>query len=304
MRPRSASTTLAEGWRPLRQRDGFPGLAPGGPAPDEIARVLAAAMAQVPPELPPEPCSVPPPPPACGWCARPIDRHKAATTRCCGRPACEQRRVADIAATVERQQHDRHLALVERVKAAAAVDLERAAAALGVAPAALLVGVVPYQGDAVVPLPPERRAAFEAHLRGIATDGFAVPTPEDYASPDGGTRHAEPEPGLVVAACSTCQGACCGLGGPQMAFLTLRDVCRYRLTDPAPDPEAFVARYLGRLPARVGSGCLRLPGRRRLHAAAGGSRRHLQHLPLHGRAHDDAGAEGCKRCAPRCRHRA
>lgn len=240
---------VAEGWRPLRAGDPV-SLELGPPEPDEIARTLDVAMAQVPPDLAPEPGSVPPPPPACAWCGRPIDRHRAATTRCCGRPACERRRIVDIAATVERQQHDRHIALMERAEATSAPELDRAAARLGVAREALLVGVVPYQGRPVEPLPTERRAAFEAHLRRIAAEGFAAPRPEDHWSPDEDGRHDEAEPALVVAACSTCQGSCCRLGEAQMAFLTLRDVCRYRLTNPSPSPEGFVARYLDRLPAK------------------------------------------------------
>jgi hypothetical protein len=39
------------------------------------------------------------------------------------------------------------------------------------------------------------------------------------------------------------------MGASQMAFLTARDVCRYRLTAPAPTPEDFVARFLALLPA-------------------------------------------------------
>ena len=98
---------LTRGWRPLRMPGAPEAREPETPAAEAVARALTAALAQVPPDLAPEPGSIPPPPPACAWCDRPIDRHRAASTRCCGRLACEQRRVAEIAATVERQQHER-----------------------------------------------------------------------------------------------------------------------------------------------------------------------------------------------------
>lgn len=248
---------VADGWRPLRGSDGRAVPDDAVLPPEQVARALEAAQAQAPRDLPPEPGSVPPPRPACRWCGLPVDRHRAATTGCCGRPDCERRRVAEIAATVELQQHDRQIALMERTKATCAPDLDDASDALGVVRERLLVGVVPHQDRPAEPLSAQRRAAFEAHLRKIAAEGFAVPRPEDHWSPDGAERHHDPEPGLVVAACSTCRGSCCRLGGPQMAFLALVDVCQYRLTDPAPSPEGFVARYLGLLPqASVPEACV------------------------------------------------
>jgi hypothetical protein len=138
---------------------------------------------------------------------------------------------------------------MERAKADSATALDHAAAVLGVARDALLVGVVPHQGRPVEPLPADRRAAFTAHLVKIAAEGFADPRPADHWSTDESDPHEEPEPGPVVAPCSTCRGSCCRLGAQDMAFLTLREVCRYRLADPAATPEGFVARYLGLLPA-------------------------------------------------------
>jgi hypothetical protein len=254
--PAVATYEAAGGWRPLAAEAGLD--APGESVqPEAIGRTVAAALAQVPPHLPPEPGEVRPLAPTCKWCGIPIDRQKAATTRCCGRPNCERRRVADIAATVERQQHERHLALMERVKEACAPELARAGAALGAHRRHLLVGVVPHQDAPVETLPAERRAAFEAHLARIASEGFATARPEDHWSPDDGCERGAPEPGPVVAACATCKGSCCRLGGPQMAFLTLRDVCRFRLTDANPTPEGFVARYLGHLPpASVTGACV------------------------------------------------
>jgi hypothetical protein len=153
------------------------------------------------------------------------------------------------------------MALVAAMEEAWAAQLDDAAAALGLTPgtgrSSLVVGVVPRQDMAVLPLPPARRAAFEAHLAAVAAEGFAIDRPESHWSPDSAADRGTPEAGVAVAACSTCQGWCCRHGGPQMAFLTARDVCRYRLTAPAPTPEGFVARYLALLPpASVADACV------------------------------------------------
>jgi hypothetical protein len=250
------------GWRPFAApvgSDAASGAARGlrsGDSSGPGGRAAAAALAQVPPHLSGEAGPVPPALPACAWCGIPIDRHKAVTTRSCGRPACEGRRVAEVAARVEQRQHEQQRALVAAMGRAWAPQLDAAAAALGIGRDALVVGVVPRQEAPVLPLPAPRRAALEAHLAAIAAEGFAIARPEDHWSPGDAAGRAAPETGLAVAACSTCQGSCCRLGGAQMAFLTARDVCRYRLTEPAPTAEGFVARYLGFLPeASVADAC-------------------------------------------------
>ena len=231
------------GWRPFA----MPETSASEPAPD--GRAAAAALAQVPQHLPAEGGSVPAAAPVCAWCGIPIGRHKAVTTRSCGRPACESRRTAEVSARVEHRRHEQQLALVAAMEKAWAPQLDGAAAALGAARGSLVVGVVPRQDTAIMPLPPPRRAAFEAHLAAVAAEGFAIARPEDHWSPDSAADQGMPETGLAVAACSTCQGWCCRMGAPQMAFLTARDVCRYRLTAPSPTAEGFVTRYLALLPA-------------------------------------------------------
>ena len=248
---RALATYDAErGWRP------FPAPHAQG-ARDPDGRAAAAALAQVPPHLPAAGSTVQAPASVCAWCGIPVGRHKAVTTRSCGRPACESRRMAEISARVAQRQHAQHLALVAAIEKAWAPQLDEAAAALGTDRGSLVVGVVPRQDRRLLPLPPARRAAFEAHLAAVAAEGFAIARPQDHWSPDGAAERGAPESGLAVAACSTCQGSCCRLGGPQMAFLTARDVCRYRLSAPAPTPEGFVARYLALLPpASVEDACV------------------------------------------------
>ena len=47
-----------DGWRPLPAGGDLAALAPGAPEPEAVARTLAAALAQVPPDLAPSPGSV------------------------------------------------------------------------------------------------------------------------------------------------------------------------------------------------------------------------------------------------------
>ncbi len=230
--PRLATYDTERGWRPCAETAAAETAA--AEAHDGGRRAVAAALAQVPPHLSGEGDRAPDrapaaAPAACAWCGIPIGRHKAVTTRSCGRPACESRRMAEVSARVEHRQHEQQLALVAALETAWAPQLDAAAGALGVGRDALVVGVVPRQDAPVLPLPAARRAAFAAHLAAIAAEGFAIDRPGEYWSPESATDRAAPETGLAIAACSTCQGSCCRLGGPQMAFLTARDVCRYRL---------------------------------------------------------------------------
>lgn len=244
--PAIASWSADGGWQPVEPQ---PGAVPDLAAVD-------AAMAQIPPDLP-ERKDAPNKVPTCDWCGQPIDPHRAASTRCCGRDACEKQRLEQISARVERDKHERYVAKQRKVIAASEKALARAAGALGTSRDALVIGVVPHQNRPVEPAPTERLAAFEAHLKALAVEGFAISDPENYHNPrDRAVIDPDEEP-IADACCATCQGSCCRLGGESFAFLNKYDVCRYRLTFDDPTPEGFVAHYLGRLPERsVREACL------------------------------------------------
>lgn len=223
-----------------------------GPDKSEAMAALDAALAQLPPPLP-QSSSPPggarrPVPPGCEFCGAPLDPHQAVTTRCCGAANCESRRIEVSSRIVAERKRARYIARREKAVAAAEADLARAAAVLGTERGELLVGVVPFQNKPVEPLPAERRAAFEAHLDRIVAAGFAGPVVA--ADLEGRANNEADEEPLMSACCATCQGSCCALGGPEMAFLTETDVHLHRQRNPGATPAEVRAFYLGRLPER------------------------------------------------------
>lgn len=227
--------------------DADPGAGPDtcGVSLEMIGRTVAAAIAQLPPDLPGERPSAPAEP-VCAWCGAPTDRHKAVTRRSCGTPACERRRLAGITAEFERGKALRHAALVRRMRDAHMAGIGRAADALGVAPESIAVGVVPAVEAPLETLPAARRAAFEAHLDKIVAEGFAA-APQAVGVLPCDDGRAAPEPALVTSACTVCAGGCCR-GGGELAYLTADDVMRLRRSDPAKTPEKARAFYLDLLP--------------------------------------------------------
>lgn len=246
------------GWRPVAESAAPPG--------ERFAdRVEEIALGQMPRHTPSTCTSIAPPPPACAWCGIPIDRHKAVSTRCCGRPACERRRIADAAAEVEKRKVALHAALVARMREAQASMIGEIAAELGLPGEAMALGVVPFADDALAPLPDDRRAAFEAHLDGLIAEGFAPDAAADAGSEDeaaGPSDTATPEPAAVTAACSTCRGSCCR-GGGERAYLHVGQVQRFRRRHPGAGAAEFRAYYLGILPAHT------VPGSCVYHGARG-----------------------------------
>ncbi len=255
--PRVATFEADGGWKPLSGGAEMAEFAEDlDPDPELMQRAVNAAMEQIPPNHPARGSSVGPSAPTCQWCGQDIDRHKAATTKCCGRADCEAKRIEEASLTVTRQKHERYMARLERVKTAYAEEVGEAAKALQIDPETMLVGVVPHQNVPVIPLPAERRAAFEAHLDKIAAEGFAL-IPEEYHNPRNRASVDGPESALADACCATCQGSCCKLGGPSNAFLDKWAVAMFRIDHPAPTPEAFKAQYLDLLPdASVRDACV------------------------------------------------
>jgi hypothetical protein len=218
------------------------------PNPELMQRAVNAAMDQIPPDLPAQGSSVHSVSPTCSWCGQSIDSHRAVSTKSCGSAVCEQKRMTEASEKIAEQKHARHVALQDQVKAACETELEQAAAALEVKRDTMLVGVVPYQNNPVEPLGAERRKAFVDHLKTIAVEGFAIDDPAAYYDPKNRAKLDAPEAPVADASCATCQGSCCRLGAPSMAFLDKWNVCRYRMTVNEPTPEGFVAHYLSHLP--------------------------------------------------------
>ncbi len=222
----------------------------GASDPDDVAGLLPLIdLAKT--RLPPEHHAKDQTRPGCAWCGADIDRHAAATTRSCGREACETARRKDLARDVAEARRKRHQGLVSALSTELQNEIAGAAELLGASSEALHIGAVPYQSAPLRPATPEQREAMTAHLRSIAKDGFARPNADAVAASASGAAEA------VEAACSTCRGACCARGGPNMAFLGTDEVARFRQAHPSATVEDFVEHYLAHLPAAsVSDACL------------------------------------------------
>lgn len=189
---------------------------------------------------------------ACRFCGAalepPPDPGEAARGAVCAAPACERRRVQEASRAVFRRNWDDYVARQRNSARLAAPGTARALRKLGARPGEAAIGVVPHLDRALVPLPGDRRAKFTARLDNIITAAFAAPLPAmDLTRRQRAEADEHP---LIDAACATCQGMCCALGGARHAFLEVSDIQRFRQRHPDADPAAIRAHYLGHLPRR------------------------------------------------------
>jgi len=188
----------------------------------------------------------------CQFCGAPLDPapdpSHAARDEVCTAPTCERRRVQDASRAVFRRSWDDYVARQRKAARLAAPGIARALHKLDARPGEAAIGVVPHLDRALVPLPADRRAEFTARLDEIVSTAFAASLPAMDL-----TRRQRTEAGehpLIDAACATCQGMCCTLGGARHAFLDVSDMQRFRQRHPDAEPTAVRAHYLGRLPRR------------------------------------------------------
>ena len=90
----------------------------------------------------------------------------------------------------------------------------------------------------LVPVPPERRAAFARNVRDILDD-----VKKPAAKPAPVPEHADAE----GEACATCRGFCCGTGG-DAAYLNPKSIARYWGEHPHLKKDDLVAEYLAAIP--------------------------------------------------------
>ena len=178
----------------------------------------------------------------CGVALRPDEVVRGA----CGSAGCEAR-LAEKASRAEFQRgFQDYVAVQRRGIERAAAGIAAAVGRLGRAPDEVAFGVVPRQVARLVPLRAARRAAFAAHLERITADAFAAGEPAvDLGRREASEREEEP---LLDAACASCQGRCCVLGGGTHAFLTVETVQLYRARNPEATGPQIAALYLSRLP--------------------------------------------------------
>ncbi|MHC4406480.1 MAG: hypothetical protein ACYTG0_43195 [Planctomycetota bacterium] len=108
---------------------------------------------------------------------------------------------------------------------------------------------IPAADRPIVPLPPERRAAFRDHLLELIAEAREKLAAPDDQPDDSETAvpEADVEPSLLPIlgrACATCEGHCC-FGGGDTAFLDVAAILRYRRRHPDIEwdeiPDAFLA---------------------------------------------------------------
>lgn len=198
----------------------------------------------------------------CKFCGVQLTVHEGLGDGVCARPDCRQQMIAEVGA--DKQARDRKAA-IDRANAlfedhAGAVrDLERT---LGAAEGeAVIHAGIPFQNKPLVPVPEERRAAFEAHLREIVRKSFAAMpmdgenTAVQLRMRDLSVREAaeaEMHP-VLGTACAACRGHCCLSGGTR-AHLTPDDIAAQRAREPDLTEEALVALYLGQVPENAAEG--------------------------------------------------
>lgn len=184
--------------------------------------------------------------PACRFCGAALSPHQA-VRGVCDAPACETRLVQDAARAVFRRNWESHVAAQRDGIRRAAGTIAAAVARLDRPADDIAFGVVPHQEQPVVPLPEARRAAFAAHLEEITARAFTAGAPEvDLPRRE---RAEGTEAPVLDAACATCQGKCCLLGGATHAFLDRATVDLYRKRHPQARAAEIVAHYLAWLPA-------------------------------------------------------
>lgn len=116
--------------------------------------------------------------------------------------------------------------------------------------------VVPAQRDGIAEVTPERRRRLRRHiarlLRNMSTPAEVPAASETWMAP--------PTP-LGLAACTMCQGRCCGHGG-DLAYLTELTMARVVAAEANPSASRLLRRYLQRVPDKAVRGSCIFHGER------------------------------------------
>ena len=182
----------------------------------------------------------------CRLCGRPIDANTAALRNgICKAPACEAERTREAARAIQQRDWHQYLAATEHRLGKAAAVVEDVAAQTGRATAEMRIQMLPRQIQPMTGPDPTERAAFTVYLREIVDRSF-----EDDPEPQrivGRIKNDEPEPVYAQAACATCKGDCCNLGGEHRAFLDAGVISEFRAVHPDWDADKIFDAYADRL---------------------------------------------------------
>jgi hypothetical protein len=122
---------------------------------------------------------------------------------------------------------------------------EQAGRALGeTAAQAFPIVVVPHRAGRMAPVSPERREAFEEHLRALARNAVHAKEIAPTTNPEEDALDA------AAAVCGVCAGFCCYHGGTHFAFLDEATLARFAADHPESGPDGVAAAYLAHVPGR------------------------------------------------------
>lgn len=124
---------------------------------------------------------------------------------------------------------------------------DAAARDAGLEPRAVPLAVVPANPKRLVPLPDERRQAFERHLDGVIDTLRSESPDEGVVQTDAVEVPVEAAPAAEQRMCSACRGWCCEAGGAH-AFLDGATLRRVQRLSAGASVEVLRARYRAALP--------------------------------------------------------
>ena len=184
--------------------------------------------------------------PACSECGRPMDANTAALRGgICEAPDCEAARIRAASRAGVQREWDQYRDKLRRTYATHAPAIAAAAGAAGVAPKRTTFLAIPLQTRPMTEPDDARREAFLDHLARIVGQAFRADPPDTVRH---GSKVAEaPEAAVTQAACATCKGHCCRLGGTSNAFLDADAIARFRARNPDLSPDQVIAAYADRL---------------------------------------------------------
>ncbi len=184
---------------------------------------------------------------SCRLCGRPMDANLASMRNSiCRAPACDAERTREAARAIQERDWNQYRNItrdrLERAAPAIAVLSEQ----VGIEVPQLKTQMLPRQMRPMGPPDAKRRAEFTQYLREIVDASFAAGPPPPEPSP-GRDRQTDAEPKAAQAACATCKGDCCNLGGEQNAFLNADIISEYRSLNPNDDADQVYEAYHSRL---------------------------------------------------------
>ena len=181
----------------------------------------------------------------CEFCGMPLNPHQAVSSGICTKPLCHAKKIEQVGTALlarkRKENAERRAAMFEKM----APEIARGAEALGVEPDAVVKGLVPAQEPVNAPLPAERRALIEAHLRLITARAFTE-EPGEIAM-DVRIANEQDMHGVFETGCTACKGSCCAIGG-NTGNLMDSDIHLYRQRHPEATEDDIVSVYLDHVP--------------------------------------------------------